>query len=346
MKTVGVCGHFGEGLELLNGQTIKTKIVTNELRKQLGDDQVSITDSHGGAKAMPRMLVHLFKMFKECKCIIMMPAHKGVQVFTIVFTLFNLVFKRKLLYVVIGGWIDGFVDEHKWLKKLLMNYDGIFVETSTMKKKLEGKGFLNVFVMPNFKKLEVLSENELVYSKQKPFKVCTFSRVMKQKGIEDAIQVVKEINEKTGSIQYELDIYGQLFQYDEFEEIKKTFPSYIRYRGAVPFDESVSVLKDYFALLFPTKFYTEGIPGTIIDAYAAGVPVISAKWESYADVIEEGGTGLGYDFDEVSGMKSILENAVENPEIINGLKNNCLVKTYDYMPEKAIQILIEKIGEK
>jgi hypothetical protein len=54
------------------------------------------------------------------------------------------------------------------------------------------------------------------------------------------------------------------------------------------------VLKDYFALLFPTHFYTEGIPGTVIDAYAAGIPVISAKWESYSDVIDEGVTGIGY----------------------------------------------------
>lgn len=40
MKKVCVIGHFGFKENLLNGQTIKTKIVTDELQAQLGDDQV------------------------------------------------------------------------------------------------------------------------------------------------------------------------------------------------------------------------------------------------------------------------------------------------------------------
>ena len=33
MKKAGVCGHFGIGRNLLNGQTVKTKTVTEELTK-------------------------------------------------------------------------------------------------------------------------------------------------------------------------------------------------------------------------------------------------------------------------------------------------------------------------
>ena len=66
------------------------------------------------------------------------------------------------------------------------------------------------------------------------------------------------------------------------------------------------MLKNYFLLAFPTKFYTEGIPGTILDAYAAGVPVIASKWESFFDVIEEGKTGIGYEFDNQKELEKIL----------------------------------------
>ena len=51
MIKLGICGHFGIGLNLLNGQTIKTKIVANEFRKQLGEEQVDIVDTHGGVKS-------------------------------------------------------------------------------------------------------------------------------------------------------------------------------------------------------------------------------------------------------------------------------------------------------
>ena len=47
MKKVSVIGHFAVGREYLNGQTIKTKIVTGELERVLGSDQVAIVDTHG-----------------------------------------------------------------------------------------------------------------------------------------------------------------------------------------------------------------------------------------------------------------------------------------------------------
>ena len=40
MKRACVLGHFGFGENLLNGQTIKTKIVTDELERRLPDEVV------------------------------------------------------------------------------------------------------------------------------------------------------------------------------------------------------------------------------------------------------------------------------------------------------------------
>ena len=52
MKKVSVIGHFAVGHQYLNGQTIKTKIVTGELERVLGSDQVGIVDTHGGPKTL------------------------------------------------------------------------------------------------------------------------------------------------------------------------------------------------------------------------------------------------------------------------------------------------------
>ena len=49
-KIVGVIGHFGYGKNLVNGQTIKTKIITDELKKILGEDNVETIDSSIGRK--------------------------------------------------------------------------------------------------------------------------------------------------------------------------------------------------------------------------------------------------------------------------------------------------------
>jgi len=247
--------------------------------------------------------------------------------------------------MVIGGWLPQFLLKRKGLTKTLKTFDGIYVETSTMKSALEAQGFENVFVMPNCKKLTVLSEDELVYSSEAPYRLCTFSRVMKEKGIETAANLIQKVNEQLGYTAYSLDIYGQVdaAQTEWFANLKKQFPDSIRYCDCVDANRSVEVLQQYFALLFPTHFYTEGIPGTIIDAYAAGIPVISAKWESYSDVVDEGITGVGYDFNNIEQLAKILLNISQNPKTLLDMKENCIRKAKDYVPESVIRIITDKI---
>ena len=128
-----------------------------------------------------------------------------------------------------------------------------------------------------------------------------------------------------------------------FAQLQANFPDYVRYKGAVPFDQSVAVLKNYFALLFPTRYFTEGVPGTIIDAYAAGLPVISAKWESFADVVAEDETGYGYDFGDQKAFHQLLERCAIEPAMILQLKENCLNEAKKFTPENALGVLMRKM---
>lgn len=339
---VSVLGHFGEGETLLNGQTIKTKIVTEELQNQLGQEQVLKFDTHGGRKVLLKAPFQVISALKKSKNIIIFPAHNGLRVYAPLLRFFRKFFKsRKLHYVVIGGWLPEFLSQRKRLTKALKSFDCIYVETNTMKAALEDQGFDNVLVMPNCKKLTVLSEDELVYPQGTPYRLCTFSRVMKEKGIEDAVNAVIDVNEKLGYKAYSLDIYGQVDpeQTAWFTKLQDDFPEYVHYCGCVDANKSVEVLQNYFALLFPTHFYTEGIPGTIIDAYAAGVPVISAKWESYSDVVDERTTGIGYEFDNKKEFENILLSIANDPQMLITMKPNCIKKAKAYMPETTIRIM-------
>lgn len=341
-----VIGHFAFGKTFLDGQTIKTKILTEELQKKLGQEQVLIIDTYGGLKTLAKAPFQILFALKNSQNVIIFPAHNGLRVYAPLLSCLKRFFKnRKLHYVVIGGWLPQFLTKRKGLAKALKKFDGIYVETGTMKDALEARGFENVFVMPNCKKLTVLSENELVYPQGVPYKLCTFSRVMREKGIETAINVIKKVNDQFGYLAYSLDIYGQVdtTQAEWFENLKKRFPEGVRYCGCVDADKSVEILQSYFALLFPTHFYTEGIPGTIIDAYAAGIPVISAKWESYSDVVDEGVTGIGYDFDDVEQFAQLLLNIAENPNTLLEMKYSCIEKAENFIPANAIRVLLDAI---
>lgn len=345
MQKVGIIGHFAFGHKAANGQTIKTKILAESLEKEFSEKQVLKIDTYGGIKALIKSPIQVLSALKKAQNVVILPAHNGVRIFGRLLPLFKKFFKnRKIHYVVIGGWLPKLLKSKKQLTNALKKFDGIYVETNTMKNALAAQGFQNIIVMPNCKELNILSSDELVYSQEAPYKLCIFSRVSKEKGVEDAVNVIKTINEKEGKVLFTLDIYGQVDSGQEewFENLKSNFPHYINYGGVIQFDKSVEVLKTHFALLFPTRFYTEGIPGTIIDAYAAGLPVISAQWESCSDIVNEK-TGYTYEMGNNEQLTDILYQVASDPEMILNKKTQCLNEAEAYKTTTVIKILTEKM---
>lgn len=47
------------------------------------------------------------------------------------------------------------------------------------------------------------------------------------------------------------------------------------------------MLRNYFALLFPTYFHGEGFAGCIIDAFFAGIPIIATDWLYNKDIVKD-----------------------------------------------------------
>lgn len=344
-KTVTVIGHFGFGKNLLNGQTVKTKILTTALEEELGTQRVLKIDTRGGARRLPDVVFQAFRAMCRCQNVVILPAHNGLRILAPILSFFSLLTKCRLHYVVIGGWLPEFLQKRKLLTKQLKGFAGIYVETSTMKTALESMGFTNVFLMPNCKQLRQLGHEDLVYPEVEPYKLCTFSRVMKEKGIEDAVNAVQAVNAAFKRTVYTLDIYGQVDanQLRWFEDLQKTFPEYISYGGLVPFDKSVEVLKDYVALLFPTYYDGEGFAGTLLDAMASGIPVIASDWRYNAEIVKEGQTGLLFPARDVDALTERLKTIVTDTEKWNEMRPVCLQEAQKYLPEEVIKVLLKRI---
>lgn len=338
---VCVIGHFGFGKELLNGQTIKTIIVAETLEEALGFENILKIDTHGGVKSIPRLFFQTLSAARKCDHIITLFSDNGLKV-VLPMILFHRFFNKfKIHHLAIGAELAKYLRRHRLISRFVHMVDYIYPETRCLKKSLLQDGFKKIYILPNCKKLSIVPETELKNIVSKPLKLCMFARVMKEKGVEDAVKMVESINSRYRRKVYELDIYGQvdINQVEWFESLKSRFSSSVRYGGLVPFDKSVEVLKEYFALLFPTKFYVEGVPGTIIDAYAAGLPVIASRWESFSDVIDEGITGIGYEFDNLDELESILLKIADYPEMINDKRKACIMKARDYSTDVIMKCL-------
>lgn len=344
MSRICIIGHFGFGQNLLNGQTIKTKIITAEIEERFGRDHVIKLDLAGGIKRIPGLLYKVPQMLIRCDDMVIMPVQNGLRFLVPVLRFWNWFLKKKLHYVVIGGWLPQFATGRKWLINGLKRFCGIYVETNTMKQALQTFDLDNLFVLPNCKKLTVLTENELVYPQEAPYKLCTFSRVMKEKGIEDAVKAVMTVNKELGYQAFSLDIFGQVDseQTQWFDNLEKSFPSYICYGGLIPFDKSVETLKECFALLFPTYYVGEGFAGTLIDAYSAGVPVVASDWKYNAELVNEN-VGYIYKTGDQAALVQLLKEIAMDPNKILQKKKPCLCEAEKYKIEKAVKILLDQM---
>ncbi|MBP3768215.1 MAG: glycosyltransferase [Prevotella sp.] len=345
MKRVAVLGHFGFGADKANGQTIKTKIVTDEVCRQLGANATDLYDTAGGWHFLLRLPIVIVQLLSYHKNIIFMPAHKGVRVIVPLMVVLNMFFRRKLHYVVIGGWLPQYINNYSILRLTLRKVDCIYVETRHMYEELLLRGYHNILIMPNCKPLDIVAENELQHPIHPPFRLCTFSRVMKEKGIEDAILAIKKCNEISGRVVYTLDIYGMIEkkQTQWFNELMKEQPKTIKYAGIVPFNHSTQVLRSYFALLFPTHFKTEGFAGTLVDAMSAGVPPIASDCTSNIELINQGHTGWLYNMGAVDQLTHFLIECADTPAIINDMRVQCVRRAADFLPEQVCTTLITEL---
>jgi glycosyltransferase involved in cell wall biosynthesis len=75
------------------------------------------------------------------------------------------------------------------------------------------------------------------------------------------------------------------------DQVRSEAPSGVEFRGTIPPSEVPDLLVRARALLVPSNWY-EGQPRGILEAYAAGVPVIASRFGGLPEVVEDGATGL------------------------------------------------------
>lgn len=338
---VAIIGHFGGKEDLLDGQTVKTKILYEELSAHT-DWRIKKVDTYYKKRNPAKLLLQTIATLISTRRIIVLLSRNGMKFYFPLLNFAGKVFRTRVYHDVIGGNLDVYIKQNPKFVKYLNNFSVNWVETNQLKKCFESCGVKNCEVIPNFKRLAVLPESAIDTKEKMPFRFCTFSRVMKEKGIEDAIAAVEKINSEVGETVCTLDTYGLIDKgYKErFSEVMSTVAPCVQYKGIVPFDKSVEAIKDYAALLFPTTWDGEGFPGTIVDAYSAGLPVIATDWNSNPEIIAEGKTGFIYPHEDKDGLALSMKKFMGYDASARiAMKKNCLTAAKEYVPQKWIGII-------
>ena len=332
---IGAFG-FNDVKKYCGGQPVKSRELYSLLVDNFTEASILYNDTYAWKKNPLLFLIKTIRLIKKADIIIILPAQNGLKVLSRLVK----IFKRKntkVFYDVIGGWLPDYLLESKETLNNLKRFNGIWVETPTMQKKLNVLGLNNVETIPNFKNLPFVKEycgfNNI-------FQVCTFSRVSYSKGVEDAISAVSSLS-KLG-IRIKLDIYGPIEEKykEKFDKVlKENDSTFINYKGIVNASKSTEIISKYNALLFPTFYEGEGFAGTLIDAMFSGVPVIASDWRYNCDIIKNGFNGLIFKTRDVDDLISKIKILVYDPKLCILIHDNCLKEAKKYTKESVLLMI-------
>jgi len=343
---VGICiiGHFGGDGTWNDGQTVKTRTIYDALQKY-GVPAVSRVDTYYVRKNPVRFCFQLAaSLFRDKKYIVLLSTNGRKVLFPVLFVMSRFL-RKEVYHYAIGGRLAREAGENKNWKRYISAFKGNWMESTLLTNQLQAMGIKNAVYVPNFKRLQILTEEELPASFERPFRLCTFSRVMPEKGIEDAIRAVQSLNGKAGEWLVTLDIYGPVPEaYKGLLQELLGQSADCRYCGVVEAGKSVEALKAYYLLLFPTNRRHEGMPGTIIDALSAGLPVVARRWRYCDEMLTHGETGYIYDFDQPEKLEELIEYAVTHERETAAMRPLCLRKAVQYSEERVMEQILSEMG--
>jgi glycosyltransferase involved in cell wall biosynthesis len=330
-----VLGNFGLETGQLDGQTVKTRMV-HRLLEQKSGRTVPFFDTGILQKRKISILILIAKLLK-CKKLIYMPAQKNLQLFLPVLCMVSFFTRAEVYYIVVGGWLMSFIDKNKGYLRYLKKMRQIFPESELMAGELRRSYDLNnITVLHNFRFAEpVIVDRD---KRNGPFRIIFFSRINRLKGYEMLFRFVRET-----TLDISVDFYGPVFSQDNehfMNEINNCRGA--AYKGEIEPGNVYNILKEYDLMVFPTQYFTEGLPGSVVDAAISGLPVIATGWKNASEFINHGVNGYIISFNE--GYKEMcyyIDLLYHNPEKLVEMKEKALMTSKKYSSEMAWRILQE-----
>lgn len=187
---------------------------------------------------------------------------------------------KKTHIIAMGGMFHETTRNDKMLRYLTGNCGSVWVETEGMKISLEKQGFRNVKLFPNCRTGLNSCPPRAVGDK---IKYVYFSRICAEKGVDEIIEAVKKNNGR-----WSLDFYGEIAsEYnDKFNLFLEEHPDVI-YHGV--FDSTkgdvYKELNQYDAILLPSKWIGEGVPGALVEAKMSGIAAIVSDWKFNSEIV-------------------------------------------------------------
>lgn len=185
-------------------------------------------------------------------------------------------------------------------------YDHIhsFISPSLfLKKKLEGMGFKRRIVyVPNF--IQAAHDEHQYHAKERS--ICYFGRLSPEKGIEDLIQAVRDLD-------VTLKIIGDgPFKQRLSDLAASRGVTNVNFLGYMTGDDLNDEIRNSLFMVIPSRCY-ENNPRSIIEAFALGKPVVGARMGGIPELVKDWYTGLTFTAGDIDDLRAKVELLLQSP---------------------------------
>jgi len=269
----------------------------------------------------------ILKGYRKCDSVVVITSTRGTKVISSLFYYLKKIKCKPIVYLIVGNQQNLL----KTLpKRIAKGMDKLYFEVSSMQEEVKDK--YNVGFFSNCKDIQISTEKHVTTN---PIRICYYSEISFRKGFDRIVRALDVMNKE--SIKYEMDVFG--YYADDEVDMKKILTSrtFLKFKGIVKRESAHEVLSKYSFMVFPSRHKLEGVPGAVVDAYEAGLPVVCSKVGFLSEVVKDGQTGFLFENEEQ--LIEVLKKAYNDPEMIEKLRENVITEAQKYDIKESIERL-------
>jgi glycosyltransferase involved in cell wall biosynthesis len=115
----------------------------------------------------------------------------------------------------------------------------------------------------------------------------------------------------------------------------------VEYLGRKTHDDVLALMKGAQALVVPSLWY-EGLPMTVVEAYATGLPVVASRLGGLAELVRDGETGLHFRAGDAADLAARLAPVLGNADHLQRMRREARREfEAKYTAERNYKLLIE-----
>ncbi len=330
-----------------NGDGVKNSILREGFEKE-GYQNFEWFDTKTPKCLFPLMVLKLVWKVIITRQIILSLNIKGRFFIIPFFWVFRRVIKKHGALYVIGGSFDKQLNRLTIFLRypfllMLRSLDGIFVESESLKKGIEKFGLKNTIIVYNPRKDSGDTWN---LTNKNRNKIVFVSRVTETKGVTVLIESVRAVAAKGHNIS--LDIFGPVdtAYNSKFQKLIEASSGIVKYKGVIKPEEVQPMLVNYHFKVLPTFHSGEGLPGVLVEAGMAGVPIIITRYNALPEYFEDKISAVFVEPKDVNGLTGAIVELLSNDELAIRVSDEIklVAKPFrlDFIIKQSVEILESK----